>query len=204
MSLTDSLIELMVAAIQTNVCNVFNFQLAATVDETVFELATTPYTKGSYHSEISHSTARQSDQTQIDRFLFGKVAQTFKMLSTPISSSAGQSYADNCLIYVSGDIGAGDVPSNHSSHNLIAMTLSGKNIPIKPGRCLAVASQPKGQGFPSNQLLISLMESIGASDWKTVLSGQGSDSTKGFGIYGGHQRSLTAAEKQAGLPFMNS
>ncbi|MFW7379150.1 MAG: DUF1552 domain-containing protein [Oligoflexus sp.] len=201
-SMTDTMIDLMVAAIKTNVCSTFNFQLATSVDETTFPLEIGGYNRGSYHSEISHSFARKNDHLIVDRYLFAKVAKTFNLLATPLNGNAEQTYADNTCIYVSGDMGAGEVPSNHTSHSAIAVTLSGKNIPIKSGRCLAYSSKPKGDGYPHNQLLIGLMQAVGASDWRETLARNGLNLGAGFGEYGGTQRSISDQEKQAALPFL--
>jgi|GEM_PF-6340616 len=206
LTLVDTLIELLVAGIQTNTCNIFNFQLAATVDETVFDLPINGYTRGGFHSEISHSQNRKNDHTQIDRHLFSKVAKTYKLLNTAMGGAGSQTYADNTLIYVSGDIGTGEVPSNHMSHNMISMSLSGKNIPIRTGRCLAASSDFLKNAYPNNQVLIGMMEAVGVSDWKSVLRSNGF-AKPGFGIYEDPAQvaslmRLSDADKEKPMPFL--
>jgi hypothetical protein len=206
LTLVDTLIELLVAAIQTNTCNIFNFQLAATVDETVFELPVNGYNRGGFHGEISHNPGRRNDHTQVDRHLFSKVAKAYKMLNTAMGGAGAQTYADNTLIYVGGDIGTGEVPNNHKSSNLISMSLSGKNIPIKTGRCLAASPDFLNRAYPNNQVLIGMMEAVGVKDWKSVLLSNGINSP-GFGDYrgsgaGGNLMPISDADKDKAMPFL--
>ena len=208
LQLVDTMINLMVAAIKVNACNTFNVQLAASVDETNFPLSVAGYTPGSFHSEISHNQSRQSAHTAIDQYLFGQVAKTFKALQTNTDSASDETYADNTLIYVGGDMGAGHFPYFHESFNSIAVTLSGKNMGIKSGRALAYAPiKPYGnentdrQGYPVNQLLIALMEATGA-DWRQVLKRHNLLNSAGFGVYGGPQLALTDTQKMQALPHV--
>jgi hypothetical protein len=203
-SMTDTMIDLMVAAIKTNSGNIFNFQLAQTVDETSFPLNVGSYNPGTFHSEISHNSSRRSDHLAVDRHLFSRFARTFKALQTPISSESDTTFADNSCLYISGDIGAGEDTSNHTSYNAIAASLSGKNIGITSGRALAYSSQPNGRGYPINQLLIGLMESVGVLDWRDILARNGKPDLVGFGEYGGTQREISDAEKRAALPFLKT
>jgi hypothetical protein len=202
LDLSETMVELMVAAIKTNIANTFNFQLATSVDETNFALPASGYNRGAFHGEISHSTGRRQDHLAVDRHLFGLVARAFKQLQSPISGDSGTTYADNTCIYVSGDMGAGSEPYMHQSFEAIALTLSGRNIPIKAGRCLAYSSNPNGEGYPHNQLLIGLMEAVGATDWRTAMTQGGLSVGDGFGAYGGTQRALGADAKNKPLPYI--
>jgi hypothetical protein len=107
-------------------------------------------------------------------------------------------------MYVSGDIGAGEVPSNHTNHNSISFTFSGKNIPIKSGRAISYSKNPKTQGYPHNQLLIGLMEAMGVNDWKNIIQANGKSIGDGFGVYGGNQKPLSSFEKNSSLPNLFS
>ncbi len=201
-SLTGSMLELMAAAIKTGVCNTFHFQLAASVDETNFPLNDPTYRKSAYHAEISHNESRRKDQEIVDRHLFQQVGRFYQLLNTPTPD--GSSYADDSLICVGGDIGAGASPFLHTSHNSIALTLSGRRIPISAGRAIAYAPDPAKQGFPSNQWLIGLLEAVGASDWRQVLERGGIPRPgKGFGVYGGNQIALDERQRELALPFMS-
>jgi hypothetical protein len=110
------------------------------------------------------------------------------------------------LIYVGGDIGTGEVPNNHKSSNLISMSLSGKNIPIKTGRCLAASPDFLNRAYPNNQVLIGMMEAVGVKDWKSVLLSNGINSP-GFGDYrgsgaGGNLMPISDADKDKAMPFL--
>lgn len=203
LALLETMIELMSAAIKTNQYSCFNFQLASSVDETRFALNQDGYVNGSFHNEISHSTGRKQDHLAVDRYLFSQVAKFYESLNQPISAGEEARYADNLLVYVSGDMGAGEVPSNHTSHNAIAVSLSGKNIPIKTGRGLSYSQNSKSEGYPHNQLLIGLMEAAGARDWRQILKDNRRFSP-GFGDYGGNQRIISDNEKQSAIPYMFS
>ena len=202
--LMDEMVELMVAAIKTGACQVFNFQLASSVDETSFPLTTAGYRSGDYHSIISHDSNRREDHKLVDRYLFGQVLKTFQELNAPIHES-GSTYADNTLIYVSGDIGTNRVPSHHESNGLIAITLAGKHIPIASGRALAYSKyREQANGYPHNQLLIGLMQALGIppSDWQALLSRHGLGQEAGFGEYGGSQMGISAGDKEKPLPYL--
>jgi hypothetical protein len=200
-SLTNSMLELMAAAIKTGVNHTFHFQLAASVDETNFPLNEPGYQRSAYHAEISHNESRRKDQEIVDRYLFGQVAKFYKLLDVPMPD--GSSYADNALICVGGDIGAGAAPFLHTSHNAIALSLSGKKIPITTGRAISYASDPLKAGYPQNQFLISAMEAVGATDWKQILERGGIPRPgRGFGVYGGNQLALDEAQKDLPLPVL--
>ncbi len=199
-SMTQSMLELMAAAIKTNVANSFQFQLAASVDETAFNLKTSGYQRGGFHADISHNESRRNDHLAVDRYLYGQVARFYKMLDTPMGS--GDTYADNALVLVSGDIGAGATPFLHTSQNAIALSLSGKNIPFVTGHALSYAADANRAGYPHNQLLIAAMEAVGAKDWKQVLARGGLNPASGFGVYGGNQISLSEADKERPLPLV--
>jgi len=202
-TMTDTMIEMMVAAIKTNICNTFSFQLGVSVDETRFALPDTGYRQAAFHQEISHSVGLRNDHTIVDRHLFSKVARAFKALDVPMSN--GSNYADNTLMYVSADLGLMDDTSHHTSSNMVAVTLAGKNIPIRSGRCLSFANTPNPQnGYPHNQLLIGLMEAVGATDWKDVLKRDGlSNLGPGFGLYDRNRQLLISdQDKEKPLPYL--